>query len=64
VGDVSGKGGRGAMMTNFPATPATASSPRTRQAAAELNHLLFSAGIEEKFITMRLTSLISTRACR
>jgi serine phosphatase RsbU (regulator of sigma subunit) len=60
VGDVSGKGVAAAlMMAKFSgdtrACILTENSPSA--AANELNHLLFSAGIEEKFITLSLSIL-------
>ena len=60
VGDVSGKGVAAAlMMAKFSGDTRycilTENSPAA--AANELNHLLFSAGIEEKFITLSLSVL-------
>jgi serine phosphatase RsbU (regulator of sigma subunit)/pSer/pThr/pTyr-binding forkhead associated (FHA) protein len=60
VGDVSGKGVAAAlMMAKFSGDTRycilTENSPSA--AASELNHLLFSAGIEEKFITLSLSVL-------
>ena len=60
VGDVSGKGVAAAlMMAKFSGDTRycilTKNSPSA--AAIELNHLLFSAGIDEKFITLSLSVL-------
>ena len=60
VGDVSGKGVAAAlMMAKFSGDTRycilTENSPSA--AAIELNHLLFSAGIDEKFITLSLSVL-------
>src|SRR3954453_22822715 len=60
VGDVSGKGVAAAlMMAKFSGDTRyciiTENSPGA--AASELNHLLFAAGIEEKFITLSLSVL-------
>ena len=60
VGDVSGKGVAAAlMMAKFSGDTRycilTKNSPGA--AATELNHLLFSAGIDEKFITLSLSVL-------
>jgi serine phosphatase RsbU (regulator of sigma subunit) len=60
VGDVSGKGVAAAlMMAKFSGDTRyciiTENSPAA--AAGELNHLLFAAGIEEKFITLSLCVL-------
>ena len=60
VGDVSGKGVAAAlMMAKFSGDTRycilTENSPAA--AASELNHLLFAAGIEEKFITLSLSVL-------
>jgi serine phosphatase RsbU (regulator of sigma subunit) len=60
VGDVSGKGVAAAlMMAKFSGDTRyciiTENSPAS--AAGELNHLLFAAGIEEKFITLSLCVL-------
>ncbi len=60
VGDVSGKGVAAAlMMAKFSGDTRycilTENSPGA--AAIELNHLLFSAGIDEKFITLSLSVL-------
>ena len=60
VGDVSGKGVAAAlMMAKFSGDTRycilTKNSPSA--AANELNHLLFSAGIDEKFITLSLSVL-------
>jgi serine phosphatase RsbU (regulator of sigma subunit) len=64
VGDVSGKGVSAAlMMAKFSGDTRycilTENSPS--EAANELNSLLFSAGIEEKFITLSLSVLDSDR---
>jgi phosphoserine phosphatase RsbU/P len=64
VGDVSGKGVAAAlMMAKFSGDTRycilTKDSPAA--AANELNNLLFSAGIEEKFITLNLSVLDITR---
>jgi phosphoserine phosphatase RsbU/P len=65
VGDVSGKGVAAAlMMAKFSGDTRLCITTKDSPAAAanELNHLLYAAGIEEKFITMSLCVLdLATR---
>jgi serine phosphatase RsbU (regulator of sigma subunit) len=58
VGDVSGKGVAAAlMMAKFSGDTRLCilTENSTGEAASELNHLLFAAGIDEKFITLSLS---------